>query len=115
MTSAPSVCCPMGCAMSDFATAALALADSTLIRWLAFTAITTALATWTISRVLTWHTDTRNHGDQLAADHYGLPAPDATDEEFTRWAMQALDLGNSAAFEAAVLRDIEAITGGEVA
>lgn len=101
--------------MTDFLTVALALTDSTLLRWLAFTTIITALATWTIHHVLHWHADTRNHGDQLAAHHYGLPAPDATDEEFTRWAMQALDLGNSAAFEAAVLRDIEAITGGEVA
>lgn len=40
--------------MSDFLTAVLALTDSTLVRWLAFTAIITALAAWTIRRVLHW-------------------------------------------------------------
>lgn len=66
-----------------------------------------------LTRGLRFTSTRRDQGDRLAADHYGLPAPDASNAEWLAWAIEALNLGNAAAFEAAVLSDIDVIARGE--
>lgn len=76
---------------------------------LAFIGVVTAIAL-VLDRTIGRPSIQRHVGTAL-----DLPSPDASDEEFEAWALQAIRLANSAAFEVSVLADIDALANGDVA